>query len=102
MRIRNAFADATIRDQMLFTIGQLNGRTGVGRLDKLALSNVQTTAQGELSRVTYHAKLPVSIAKAAKVSRSFTLVLPKRADFTGQDAFFTKYGATSCTDAFAR
>jgi len=40
---RGSDADATIRDQMLFTIGQLNGRTGVGRLDKLALSNVQTT-----------------------------------------------------------
>ena len=25
----------TIKDQMLFTIGQLNGKTGVGRLDKL-------------------------------------------------------------------
>ena len=98
---RGSDADATIRDQMLFTIGQLNGRTGVGRLDKLALSNVQTTAQGELSRVTYHAKLPVSIAKAARVSRTFTLVLPKRADFAGQDAFFNKYGATSCADPFA-
>src|SRR5262245_16366188 len=48
--------DKAIRDQMLFTIGQLNGRVGVGRLDKLALSNVQSTPQGDLTRVTYHAK----------------------------------------------
>ncbi|HSO38724.1 MAG TPA: hypothetical protein VLT33_39615 [Labilithrix sp.] len=94
-------ADQTIRDQMLFTIGQLNGRTGVGRLDKLALTNVTSEAQGGLTRVRYHAKLPVSIAKSAKVSRTFTLVLPKRADFAGQDAFFNKYGATSCADPFA-
>ena len=91
----------TIKDQMLFTIGQLNGKTGVGRLDKLAITNVRSERQGDLTRVRYHAKLPVSIAKAAKVARSYTLILPKRADYAGQEAFFTKYGATTCTDAFA-
>ena len=91
----------TIKDQMRFTIGQLNGRTGVGRLDKLAITNVQTDRQGDLTRVRYHAKLPVSIAKTAKVARSFTLVLPRRADFAGQDAFFKKYGGGACTDVNA-
>jgi hypothetical protein len=91
----------TIKDQMLFTIGQLNGKTGVGRLDKLALTNVRTDAQGALTRIRYHAKLPVSIAKTARIARSYTLILPKRADFAGQDAFYTKYGASSCTDPFA-
>ena len=91
----------TIKDQMLFTIGQLNGKTGVGRLDKLAITNVRSERQGDLTRIRYHAKLPVSIAKTARISRGFTLILPKRADFAGQEAFFTKYGATSCTDPFA-
>src|SRR4051794_19227515 len=94
-------AEQTIKDQMLFTIGQLNGKTGVGRLDKLAITNVRSERQGDLTRVRYHAKLPVSIAKSAKVSRSYTLILPKRADYAGQEAFFTKYGATACTDRFA-
>src|SRR6187455_2097185 len=48
----------TIKDQMLFTIGQLNGKTGVGRLDKLTLSNIRTSRQGDLTKITYHAKLP--------------------------------------------
>ncbi len=91
----------TIKDQMLFTIGQLNGKTGVGRLDKLAITNLRSERLGDLTRVRYHAKLPVSIAKSAKVARSYTLILPKRADYAGQEAFFTKYGATTCTDAFA-
>jgi hypothetical protein len=91
----------TIKDQMLFTIGQLNGKTGVGRLDKLTITNVRTEPQGDLTRVRYHAKLPVSIAKSSRVARSYTLLLPKRADYAGQEAFFTKYGATSCTDPFA-
>ena len=91
----------TIKDQMLFTIGQLNGKTGVGRLDKLAITNLRSERLGDLTRVRYHAKLPVSIAKTAKVSRSYTLILPKRADYAGQEAFFTKYAATTCTDRFA-
>jgi hypothetical protein len=91
----------TIKDQMLFTIGQLNGKTGVGRLDKLAITNVRSDRQGDLTRVRYHAKLPVSIAKTARVSRSYTLILPKRADYAGQDAFFTKYGSSQCTDPYA-
>lgn len=93
--------EQVIKDQMLFSIGQLNGKTGVGRLDKLALTNVRSERQGDLTRVTYHAKLPVSIAKTARISRSFTMILPKRADWAGQDAFFRKYGSTQCTDPFA-
>jgi hypothetical protein len=91
-------AEQTIKDQMLFTIGQLNGKTGVGRLDKLALTNVRSTREGALTRVQYHAKLPVSIAKTSRVARSYTLILPKRADFAGQDAFYNKYKDAGCTD----
>lgn len=90
-----------IRDQMLFSIGQLNGKTGVGRLDKLSISNVRTDREGDLTRVRYHAKLPVSLAKTSKVGRSYTLILPRRADFEGQDAFFKKYEKTACTDPWA-
>jgi len=90
-------AEQTIKDQMLFTIGQLNGEVGVGRLDKLALTNVRSTRDGALTKTTYHAKLPVSLSKTSRVARSYTLLLPRRADWDGQDAFFRKYEA-SCTD----
>jgi len=86
---------------MLFTIGQLNGKTGVGRLDKLVLTNVKTTQAGELTKITYHAKLPVSISKESRVSRSYTLILPRRTDWDGQEAFYKKYSGTQCTDPFA-
>src|SRR6185436_625692 len=36
-----------IKDQMLFTIGQLNGDVGVGRLDKISVSNIATEARGD-------------------------------------------------------
>ena len=31
----------TIQDQLLYTVGQLNGMTAVGRIDKVVLTNVQ-------------------------------------------------------------
>lgn len=98
---RGTAPEQAIKDQMLFTIGQLNGKTGVGRLDKLTLSNIQSTPQGDLTKVTYHAKLPVSLAKTSTMSRSYTFVLPRRSDWEGQDAFYNKYNATACTDPFA-
>jgi hypothetical protein len=91
-------AEQTIRDQMLFTIGQLNGQVGVGRLDKLALSNVRTSSQDGLTKVSYHAKLPVSLAKNTRLGGEYTMILPKRADFAGQQAFFEKYNEAGCTD----
>jgi hypothetical protein len=84
--------EQTIKDQMLFTIGQLNGKTGVGRLDKLALSNIRSERQGDVTRITYHAKLPVSMSKNTRFGRTYNLQLPKRADWAGQEAFYAKYG----------
>ena len=86
---------------MLFTIGQLNGRVGVGRLDKLALSSVTTAREGALVRVKYKATLPVSLSKQSKVGRSVTLLMPRRADAAGQEQLFAKYEKTACTDPFA-
>src|SRR5215475_6176017 len=31
----------TIQDQLLYTVGQLNGMTAVGRIDKAVLTNIQ-------------------------------------------------------------
>src|SRR5690242_11970862 len=50
----------TIQDQLLYTVGQLNGMTAVDRIDHAVLSNVQKTtlATGQ-TQITYTAKLPV-------------------------------------------
>lgn len=90
--------EQVIRDQMLFTIGQMNGKVGVGRLDKLSLSDVKTTREGSLVKITYKATLPISIAKNTRVGRTLDLLLPKRADAIGQQELFTKYERTACTD----
>src|SRR5688572_16618376 len=35
-----------VEDQLLYTIGHLNGNNSVGRLDKVELTNVRSTAAG--------------------------------------------------------
>ncbi len=91
---------SAIYDQLLFTIGVLNGAGGVSRLDKYALSKVTTEPLGDLKRVRYHIKLPISINKTSALPAKYTMVLPLRVDSAGQDAFFHKYSG-SCVDPFA-
>jgi hypothetical protein len=84
-------ASQTIKDQLLFTMGQLNGSRGVARLDLVQLSNIKTTNVGGMTKVTYHAKVPVAWGKRNSVPASYELVLPKDMSFAAQQAFFEKY-----------
>src|SRR4051812_33799756 len=52
-----------IQDQLLYTVGQLNGMTAVGRVDKVVLTNVKKTTVGGKTQISYTAKLPVSWGK---------------------------------------
>ncbi|MBK7396303.1 MAG: hypothetical protein IPJ34_08390 [Myxococcales bacterium] len=45
----------------------------------------------------YHAKLPVAWGSKTDLPSTFSVVLPRRTDPTGQQAFLTKYGA-ACAD----
>lgn len=87
-----------INDQMLYTIGQLNGSRAVGRLDKLVLSNIQKTptADGK-TKITYHAKLPVSWGSKENLPTSYDFTLPADASFEGQQAFTEAY-KRSCAE----
>jgi hypothetical protein len=93
-------AKQTIQDQFLYTIGHLNFDRSVGRLDRLVLSNVQTTAQGGAYRVTYHAKMPVAWGRKTSVPATYAFTLPRTVSYAGLEAFTTKY-KSSCVDAAA-
>jgi len=87
-----------IEDQLLYTIGQLNGVNSVGRLDTMTLSDIKTTANtGGGTLISYHAKLPVSWGDKAHIPSTFALKLPKDLRYSAVDAFVTKY-KTSCVD----
>ncbi|MBV8762522.1 MAG: PPC domain-containing protein [Deltaproteobacteria bacterium] len=87
----------TIQDQLLYTVGQLNGMTAVGRIDKAEISNVQKTTVNGKTQITYTAKLPIIWNKHNTIPATIDLELPLDVSYSGQDAFATKYKA-NCVD----
>jgi hypothetical protein len=96
--VRPDTAKNVIEDQLLFTIGQLNGQRSVGRIDRLELSNIQIQ---ELSRrqssVTYHAVMPVAWGSKTDIPTEYELVVPRDMGLGAQSAFVEKYHE-SCVD----
>lgn len=90
-------AENTIEDQLLYTIGQLNGRNSVGRLDKVVLSNVVKTSEGGRTKITYRAKMPVAWGNKTNVPSTVELILPKDMGYTALTKFAMDYG-TTCVD----
>lgn len=99
---RSAFDPAQqIEDQLLYTIGQLNGDRSVGRLDKLELSNIATEDRGDGSTlIRYHARLPVAWGKRNAVPTQYTFELPRDMSFDAIARFADDYGH-DCVDASA-
>ena len=93
--------DRVIQDQLLYTIGHLNGENSVGRLDRLELSDVtqESTPEGRTT-VRYHARIPVAWGSKTNLPTSYTLTLPLDVSFNGQKAFTEKYVHT-CVEAGA-
>ena len=80
-----------MRNQHLYTIGHLNGERSLGRLDKLEVTNKQTTTEDGVTRLTYHAKMPVAWGKKNAVPTSYTLRLPRDASSQGLERFTETY-----------
>lgn len=82
-----------IEDQMLYTIGHLNGDNSVGRLDAIELTNIETTRleDEDTNLVKYHAVLPVGWGSKTNLPDSYDLVLPKNLDYDGKNAFTEAY-----------
>lgn len=93
-------ADSYIEDQLLYTIGQLNGSRSVGRLDNVTLSNITTTREGSSYRVRYHAKLPVAWGSKTNLPSSYELILPLNMDSTAIETFTTAAGP-ACAESGA-
>ncbi len=87
-----------IEDQMLYTIGHLNGDRAVARLDKLVLTNVETESIGDgKTRISYHATMPVAWGDRDHYPSSYTLTMPRDVSYQGVNAFAEKYGH-DCVD----
>ena len=88
---------ATIEDQLLYTMGHLNGDNSVGRLDKVELTNVKKTTSGGKLKISYHAKLPVAWGSKTNLPTTYRLALPKDLTSAGIGAF-TEAHKESCVD----
>lgn len=81
-----------VEQQLLFSIGQLNGEKAVGRLDQLKLTNLKTTAlEGGGYEVSYSASLLVAWSEKGNVPENYTLILPYSTDYADQMTFTEAY-----------
>ena len=87
----------TIQNQMLYTIGHLNGDRSVGRLDRLTLTEIQTTPVSGGVEISYHARMPVAWGRKTSVPSSYTFTLPHDVSFNGLESFTQKY-MSRCVD----
>lgn len=87
----------TIQNQMLYTIGHLNHDRSVGRLDRLTLTDIQTTPVSGGVEISYHARMPVAWGRRSSVPSSYTFRLPRDVTFSGLDSFTSKY-MSRCVD----
>ncbi len=87
----------TIQDQLLYTVGQLNGMTAVGRVDKAVIKNVQKSTVDGKTQITYTATLPIIWNKRNSIPNTLDLQLPLDVSYSGQDAFASKY-KEDCVD----
>lgn len=86
-----------IEDQLLYTIGHLNGDNSVGRLDQLQLSDVRTSSENGKTVIRYHARLPVAWGDRDHVPETYELTLPADISAAGQSAFTDAYNH-ACVD----
>ncbi len=90
-------ARSAIDQQLLYTIGHLNGNKAVGRLDNVTLTQIAVTAENGSSKVTFHAKLPVAWGSKTSLPTSYAFTLPRGMGQAALESFTTKYKA-SCVD----
>ncbi|MCA9545030.1 MAG: PPC domain-containing protein, partial [Myxococcales bacterium] len=90
--------ESAIEDQLLFTIGHLNGDNAVGRLDKVKLTDVQTSrTEAGRTKISYHAVLQVAWRKRQGVPETYAFTLPIDVGYQAQKDFAEAYGHT-CVD----
>lgn len=86
-----------VEDQLLYTMGQLNGDRSVARLDKAEIWNLQNTQVDGKTQITYQARIPVAWGDKENVPTTYSLKLPADQTPSGLEAFATKYGH-DCVD----
>ncbi|MEE2758019.1 MAG: hypothetical protein VYA30_15280 [Myxococcota bacterium] len=86
--------ERTIEQQLLYTIGQLNGDRAVGRLDRVEVDSLEITKQGDVYRFDYTVTMPVAWSKNKPIPESYEFVLPLSTVTRDLKDFADTYGET--------
>lgn len=81
-----------IEDQLLYTVGELNGDNSVGRVDKLELSDIETRDRGDKTEISYRAEMLVAWGEPDDVPETYTFHLPRDFSREGKREFVDNYG----------
>lgn len=91
-----ANAKKLVKQQLFYTVGQLNAHHSVSRLDKVVITDVVKSAS-EVSgwmKVRYHASLPVGWGSKTEIPETFALTFPRRIGPKSLAAFTESYAGT--------
>lgn len=84
-----------ISQQLMYTVGQLNGDSSVGRFERLELTNVIATPSATTGfDVTYHAKLPVAWGRPSAIPATYALKVPLTMTAVGLDTWIAAHNTT--------
>ncbi len=88
---------SAIDQQLLYTVGQLNGDDSVGRLDQVEISNMVRQDVAGQCKITYTATMPVAWGERDARPDAYELILPRNVSWDGMDSFVEKY-TKDCLD----
>jgi hypothetical protein len=98
---RDDDARKAITSQLFYTVGTLTSDLNAnGQVGRVETASVVETAQGDLKRITYKARLPVAWPKGKAVPRTYALALPR--DLTKLAAFNDKYDGKCGANEYGR
>ena len=80
-----------IDQQLLYTVGQLNGDKSVGRLDQVKIVDFDWEVTNAGCRISYSARMPVAWGKPGTLPETYTLILPRNVGWDAQESFADKY-----------
>jgi hypothetical protein len=92
--------ESAIDEQVLYTVGQLNGFDSVGRLDQLEVSNVEAIDTPTGCSITYNARMPVAWGQRGDAPTEYELILPQDVSRSAVEDFVSRYTDT-CVDRHA-
>jgi hypothetical protein len=89
--------ERTIEQQLLYTIGQLNGERAVGRIDKVEITDLEVTGELGNYRFAYTATMPVAWGLGSATPDTYEFILPVDMTYLNQTKFTENYSET-CVD----